>query len=128
MNRIHARLSTHGRAATGFKSQPEPRSIGSFARGRQLAAGNYQFAGHLIEGLDTLIWDLDMPSQAFEEKLHGFRWLDDLAAVGDGAARVKAQAWLFGWIERYGRGKGTGWTPDLTGRRLIAGSITRFSC
>ncbi len=119
MNRYHARLSTFGRAATGFTSQPEPRTIGSFARGRQLTAGNYQFAGHLIESLETSIWDLDMPSLAFEEKLHGFRWLDDMAAVGDGPAREKAQGWLFGWLDRYGKGKGIGWTPDLTGRRLI---------
>ncbi len=119
MNRYHARLSTFGRAATGFTSQPEPRTIGSFARGRQLTAGNYQFAGHLIESLESSIWDLDMPSAMFEEKLHGFRWLDDMAAVGDGPARIKAQEWLFGWLDRYGKGKGIGWTPDLTGRRMI---------
>ena len=35
------------------------------------------------------------------------------------AARERAQDWVFGWIGRYGRGSGPGWTPDLTGRRLI---------
>jgi Uncharacterized protein conserved in bacteria len=49
----------------------------------------------------------------------GFAWLDDLAAVGDGAARQVAQRWLWDWIGLYGKGRGPGWTPDLTGRRLI---------
>ena len=119
MNRFHARRSARARAATGFTSQPEPRTIGSFARGRQLLAGNYQFAGYLITDNKTGLWDLAPPSRAFEEELHGFRWLDDLAAVGDIPARKVAQSWVFEWIKRYGRGQGIGWTPDLTGRRLI---------
>ena len=119
MNRLHARLSTRARPATGFVSQPEPRTIGSFARGKQLIAGNFLFAGHLVEAPDTAIWDLPMPGPAFEEELHGFTWLDDLAAVGDPAARSRAQAWVMDWIERHGRGRGPGWSPDLTGRRMI---------
>lgn len=119
MHRVHARLSTLARPATGFVSQPEPRTIGAFARGRQLLAGNYLFAGYLIEGPGVSLWDLDAPDLAFEEELHGFTWLDDLAAVGDAAPREKAQTWLWQWIERFGRGYGPGWTPDLTGRRVI---------
>lgn len=119
LNRLHARLSGLSRPATGFISQPEPRSIGSFARGKQLISGNFLFAGSLIEKPDTLIWDLPMPDAAFEEEVHGFAWLDDLAAVGDAAARKRAHSWLAGWIKHYGRGSGPGWTPDLTGRRLI---------
>ncbi len=118
-NRWQARRSTLARVSTGFVSQPEPRTIGSFARGRQLVAGNFLFAGFLIQGPDVAIWDLPMPDPGFEEALHGFAWLDDLAAVGDGPARTRAQDWTFGWISRYGRGRGPGWTPDLAGRRLI---------
>jgi len=44
LNRFYARLSRKQKAATGFVSQPEPRTIGSFARGRQLIAGNLLFA------------------------------------------------------------------------------------
>ncbi len=39
--------------------------------------------------------------------------------MGDAAARHLAQAWLKDWLALCGRGGGTGWTPDLTGRRLI---------
>ena len=119
MNRLHARLCTRAATATAFKLQPEPRTVGSYARGRQLVAGNLQFAGHLLEARGAMLWDLDPPDAAFEEEIHGFAWLDDLAAVGDPAAREVAQRWLWGWITRYGKGQGPGWVPELTGRRLI---------
>lgn len=119
LNRFYARLSRRQKAATGFVSQPEPRTIGSFARGRQMVAGNLLFAGYLIESPDTALWDVSSPSAAFDEERHGFAWLDDLAAVGDARAREKAQKWLWGWIAAYENGRGPGWTPDLTGRRVI---------
>lgn len=119
MHRVHARLSTRARPATGFTSMPEPRTIGAFARGRQLVAGNYLFAGHLVTAPELSLWDIRVTDPVFGQELNGFAWLDDLAAVGDGAAREKAQTWVWQWIDRYGRGRGEGWTPDLTGRRLI---------
>ncbi|MEP2640859.1 heparinase II/III family protein [Roseobacter sp.] len=120
LNRWHAAQAGRMRArAVGFVSSPEPRTIGSFARGRQLLAGNFLFAGHLLEHRDTDLWDLPVPSAAFEQEINGFVWLDDLAAVRDAPARAAAQRWLWSWIDRYGRGRGPGWTPDLTGRRLI---------
>ena len=119
LDRLHARLAALARPATGFVSQPEPKTIGAFARGRQLIAGNFLFAGFLIESKDRSIWDLPVPDPRFEEAIHGCAWLDDLAAVADLPARKRAQDWVFDWIRRYGRGAGPGWTPDLTGRRLI---------
>ncbi len=119
LNRWHAARMTRVKAATAFVSAPEPRTIGSFARGRQLVAGNYLFAGALVEAPGTDIWDVAPPDTAYEDAIHGFAWLDDLAAVGDGSTREIGQRWLWGWIDRYGKGRGPGWTPDLTGRRLI---------
>lgn len=119
MHRLHARLSRLARPATGFVSQPEPRTIGTYAKGKQLIAGNFLFAGFLIEGPKQSIWDLPSPDPRFTEDLHGFRWLDDLAAVADGPARQRAQDWTFRWIAAFGTGSGPGWTPDLTGRRII---------
>lgn len=92
--------------------------MGSFARGRQLCAGNFLFAGYLIEAPDTSLWDLPMPDEAFEIETHGFAWLDDLAAVSDLPARHRAQDWTHDWVARFGRGKGPGWKPDLAGRRM----------
>lgn len=89
------------------------------SRGRQMLAGNVQLAGHLVTTPGTSLWDIPAPDTSFAAEAHGFAWLDDLAAVGDGPARQLAQAWVWGWIARFGTGKGAGWLPDLTGRRLI---------
>ncbi|MEO1138821.1 MAG: heparinase II/III family protein [Pseudomonadota bacterium] len=118
-NRMAARRATLTRSGTAFLSQPEPRTIGSFARGRQLCAGNYLFAGHLLREPGKNLWDIPPPDQNFSAEIHGFTWLDDLAAAGDASARACAKDWLWRWITVYGRGRGPGWTPDLTGRRVI---------
>ncbi|WP_306132535.1 heparinase II/III family protein [Roseivivax marinus] len=118
-NRYHALRAARARPATAFLSAPEPRTVGSFARGRQLAAGNLLFAGHLVEAPGWPIWDVTPPDPAFEEEIQGFTWLDDLAAVGEPRSRAVAQDWVWGWIERYGSGHGPGWRPDLAGRRII---------
>ncbi|MES2549089.1 MAG: heparinase II/III family protein, partial [Pseudomonadota bacterium] len=106
------------RPAGGFVSQPEPRSIGLYTRGKQIVAGNILLAGHLAEAPGTLLWDIAGPD-AFVTEAQGFAWLDDLAALGTKDALARAQDWTWGWIARYGKGKGPGWTPDLTGRRII---------
>jgi uncharacterized heparinase superfamily protein len=119
MNHYHARRAARARPPTGFSAQPEPRTIGTFGRGRQLLAGNFLFAGYLVQAPGRGIWDLTAPGQGFDEEIHGFTWLDDLAAVGDYAARDQAQTWLRDWLARYASGRGPGWSPDLTGRRLV---------
>ncbi|MCD9146928.1 heparinase II/III family protein [Pseudophaeobacter flagellatus] len=123
MNRLYAWRARKQPAASGFVSHPEPRTIGSFARGRQLVAGNLLFAGFLVESDTTGLWDVTAPDAAFEAERQGFSWLDDLAAVGDIRARQKAQKWVWGWIETHGAAAGLGgalsWSPDLTGRRVI---------
>lgn len=119
MHRVHARRASRARPATGFVSQPEPKTIGHFARGRQLVAGNFLFSGSLTEAKGTSIWDIAADNAIVADELQGCAWLDDLAAVGDAKARACAQDWVWEWINRYGRGRGPGWTPDLVGRRLI---------
>jgi len=128
MNRLHARLATRAQPATGFRSNPEPKMIGHYARGRQLLAGNFLFSGHLIEAPGASLWDASQQVPTPTNDMHGFAWLDDLAAVGDGKARIAAQSWLADWIARYGDGRGAGWTPDITGRRLIRWIAHGFFC
>ena len=119
MHRVHARRAARARPATAFVQQPEPRTIGRVARGRQLLAGNFLFSGSLTESPNRSLWDVSTDSAQALEEMHGFTWLDDLAAVGDGRAREKAQMWVQDWIDRFGDGKTEGWAPDLVGRRLI---------
>ncbi|MDX5349569.1 MAG: heparinase II/III family protein [Paracoccaceae bacterium] len=124
LDRLADRLATLAarlaRPAVGLVSQPEPRSIGVFARGQQLVAGNVLLAGHLAQlAPGRSLWDAEETDPAFVAGAQGFGWLDDLAALGTPAARRQAQAWTWDWIARHGAGKGPGWTPDLTGRRII---------
>jgi uncharacterized heparinase superfamily protein len=116
---LYARIAGWSKPATGFVSQPEPRTIGSHARGRQLLAGNFLFAGQLVEAPGVPIWDLAAPGPAFTAEAHGATWLDDLAAAGHPEARRRAQDWVWGWIGRYRTGQGPGWAPELTARRLM---------
>ncbi|MDR5652586.1 heparinase II/III family protein [Ruixingdingia sedimenti] len=118
-DRIAAWRAGLGRPAVGFVAQPEPRTIGMVARGRQLLAGNFLLAGVLVEAPGLSLWDVPAPEPGFTAAAQGFGWLDDLAAVADPQARTRAQDWLFDWIDRYGTGQGPGWVPDLTGRRLV---------
>lgn len=61
LNRFHARRAARARPATAFVSSPEPRTIGSYARGRQLSAGNYMFAGSLVQTPGTSLWQITPP-------------------------------------------------------------------
>lgn len=118
-DRLAAWSARRAAPATGFVSQPDPRSIGLYARGKQLLSGNILLAGFLVEAPGTLLWDIPSPDPAFEAEAQGFTWLDDLAAIAAPKSRALAQGWTWGWIDRYGDGSGPGWTPDLTGRRII---------
>lgn len=105
--------------ATRFARPPSPRSIGLYARGRQLVQGQVLLAGHLVDTGGKLLWEVNAPDLDFAREAQGFQWLDDLAALGDAPAQRLAQDWTADWISRFGRGSGPGWTPGLTGRRLI---------
>lgn len=118
-NRFAAWAVRRQTPAQGFVSQPEPRSIGLYARGKQLLSGNILLAGHLAEAKGQPLWAIAPPDPAFAAAAQGFAWLDDLAALGTPPARALAQDWTLDWIARYGAGQGPGWTPDLTGRRVI---------
>lgn len=84
-----------------------------------MLAGNFLFAGVLTTAPNGSIWQAEGDRAMVDQELHGFGWLDDLAAVGDTRARQAAQAWVAEWIDTFGDGSGPGWTPDLAGRRLI---------
>lgn len=113
-----ARRACRAAPPRAIVSQPEPRVVGSVPRARQFAAGNFRLAGHLVSHRGQP-WEIVAPSPAFAEALHGFGWLDDLAAQGDAAARTLARDWIGGWVARFGTGEGPGWRPDLAGRRLM---------
>ena len=72
LNRLESWRSGMAQPAKGFVSQPEPRTIGLFARGRQLIAGNVLLAGFLVEAKEASLWDVVAPDPAFEAAAQGF--------------------------------------------------------
>ena len=141
LDRLHARLAgrarVRGALVVGPEAHPPSWDVGSAARGRQLVEGAFRLAGHPVRSRGRSIWEVPAPipelaadggprvapraaDPAFEAARHGFGWLFDLAALGSEAAHALARDWTDGWIARHGRGAGPGWTPALTGRRLIA--------
>ncbi len=92
--------------------------MGLPVRGQQLVAGEFLFCGLRITAPDLAIWDLAPQRPDVVAEIHGCDWLADLAALGDEAARAKAQVWVQDWITRFGAGIGPGWQASLTARRL----------
>ncbi len=119
MHRVHARRAARAAVTTAFVALPEPRTIGVVERGQQLIAGKFLFSGLFIEGRDYAIWDIAAAYPEVADEIQGCAWLDDLVAVGDDRAQGLAQDWVFTWIDRYGDGRSDGWTPGMTGRRLM---------
>ncbi len=119
MHRYHARRAARSKIATRFVSPPEPNSIGVVEKGQQLVAGKFLFSGLYLEDPSISIWDIAPDNHNVRDELQGCTWLDDLAAFGDETARLRAQDWVFDWIARFGNGRGEGWTPGITGRRVM---------
>ncbi len=118
-DRVVARLLARGQVPQAIVVHPEPRGTGLFARGQQMLAGNFLMAGELVQAPPGKV-PFEATTPLAMDALHGFDWLDDLAAVGDRAARGLAQTGLADWLAACRRGQGPGWTPGLVGRRLIA--------
>jgi uncharacterized heparinase superfamily protein len=119
LNRWHAWRCTHTRISPELVAMPEPPGLGDIDRGRALLQGRVQLGGRrlsLAKGQSP--WQAPAPGAVMRRALHGFGWLDDLAALGTPAARALAQGWLQDWMARYGRGTGPGWTPAVTADRL----------
>ncbi|MBE0413670.1 MAG: heparinase II/III family protein [Yoonia sp.] len=119
MHRVHARRAARADLTTRFVSPPEPYMIGSVQRGQQLLRGDFLFSGLRIENPALSVWDIADSHPDIADEIHSCGWLEDLAAVGDEAARNTAQTWANQWIDRYGDGRRQGWLPELVGRRLI---------
>ena len=118
-NSFYARIAKNFVQAEQLISTPGPLSIGNTVVADKICQGEFFIFGNTLQLEDKVIWDHSLKNIENYEDLHGFTWLDDLAARGDNAAIEIAQKWIFSWIEKYGSGSGAGWTPNLTGKRLI---------
>ncbi len=119
LNRWHAWRCTHTRLSPELAAIPDPPAAGDVARGRSLVQGRVQLGGRrLTLGPGQGPWQAAVPGAVMQRALHGFVWLDDLAALGTPAAQALARGWVRDWIASHGRGGGPGWTPVVTADRL----------
>ncbi|MGB1212262.1 MAG: heparinase II/III family protein [Pikeienuella sp.] len=116
-DRIAVRLARLGKAPNAVVTSPEPLWTGDAAAAKRLAGGLFLLGGAMVEAPDVSPWDITAPTAAWSDALHDFRWLDDVAAA-DPVTRAALTEWVHEWVARYGKGKGPGWHPDLTGSRL----------
>ena len=84
----------------------------------EIYSGYFSLAGKVVAASGRSPFELEPPSQAWEEELQSFGWLRHLGAADSALARANARALIEDWIRLYGRGEG--WTCDLVSRRLIA--------
>ncbi|WP_424933765.1 heparinase II/III family protein [Amaricoccus macauensis] len=116
-NRMAARRANLGATPDVAEMLPEPVLFGDADRGMALVGGTWQALGHEIALGEKTIWAARLPDARLEPARQSFGWLDDLGALGNKAARTRAQNWLLDWIKRYGAGLGPGWTPECAGLR-----------
>lgn len=131
---LRARRAHWGTKAGTLVWVPEPPARGDAARARQLAAGVWLLAGHLVEAGQAARaiprdaaaqlappspWDAQAPDPAWAQALHGHLWLDDFGASRDAAVRARLRSWVWDWIARHGKGSGPGWAPGIVARRAL---------
>jgi uncharacterized heparinase superfamily protein len=116
-NRVWAHRARLGGRPEVAATLPEPVLLGDAERGDALLAGTWRALGHEVLVGKGSIWEGPLPDPRLEAERQACFWLDDLAALGNRAARALAHAWTQDWIRRYGAGGGPGWEPELAGRR-----------
>lgn len=104
--------------ARGFLRRPEPKAIGNVDRGKQILGGELHLAGHVLKG-DPFEAESLPPNVGAE--LHGFGWLDDLAALATHPARGMVQRRVLDWIAEHPEAApgAVEWAPEVAGKRLL---------
>ncbi|AYD03088.1 heparinase II/III family protein [Neorhizobium sp. NCHU2750] len=83
--------------------------------------GRFPLAGRVLETLGDSPFELELPSRAFAERLHGFGWLRHIRAERTEAGCAHARHIVSDWINIHGRRRrGIGWEPNVVATRVIA--------
>lgn len=123
---VTATLSTPTRTMSMKVMRPAPFSdvkpkliLGDKSRGEQIISGSFQYAGQQLNvGLQGDPWTVACPSQRFANWLHSFKWLEDVAAVKQPSAEVRARFLVDGWIAVYGGWNEFAWDVSILTSRL----------
>jgi uncharacterized heparinase superfamily protein len=87
----------------------------------ELLNGRIALAGRVLELEGYSPFQLEVPSEAFAERLHAFSWLRHIRASKSDDACTMARHLVADWIATHGRKvQGIAWAPDVTAQRLIS--------
>lgn len=96
-----------------------PAPAGDAARGAAILAGAFRCAGAAVDPGEPDWFQPDRDPAAAAE-LHGFGWLDDLAAVDSDGARARGRELVADWLEAERGWSPVAWGADVLGRRCTA--------
>lgn len=87
----------------------------------EILEGRFPLAGRVLTTNGESPFAMDMPSRAFESRLHGFTWLRHIRADKTDNACSNARAIVDQWIHMHGRRvAGVAWDLDVTAQRVIS--------
>lgn len=86
----------------------------------ELRSGTVSLAGHTVDIGRQSPFAIASPPAAWLRELHGFAWLNHLAAATSGEARSFAGTLVSAWMADSGPSDGPAWQPQVAARRVIS--------
>ena len=103
-----------------FRAGSPPALGGSITRGQAVRDGTFSHFAQTVTAPPDALWSTPLPSERFAAWLHGFGWLEDLAALSDSEAVSRiASLYVDAWATEYGRYNRFVWQPRILARRLV---------
>jgi uncharacterized heparinase superfamily protein len=90
-------------------------------RASEIYAGRFAFAGKIVICDGRSPFEVEPPSDEWQDQLLGFGWLRHLRAADSSITRANARALVDEWISLQGSWDNVeAWRPDLVARRIIS--------
>ena len=112
------RFTPHFSEPDHLLTAPPPVTEGNAMCGATLYAGSFSLAGVDVETAGRSVFEIQAPSTAWARALHGFGWLEDLAAAETALAAAFARAAIEDWIA-FGRNARAAQRSDVSARRVL---------
>ena len=87
----------------------------------EIYAGHLAFGGSFVDAHGRSPFDLQPPSDAWAEELHGFAWLRHLRAANTGLSRANARALVEDWMANSASARSdVAWRHAVVARRILS--------
>lgn len=114
-------LKLADRAPRGLVAAPTDLRAADPYVAQELVHGRIALGGRILDTGGASPFSMEMPSLAFEERLHAFSWLRHVRVAKSEEACIRARMLVSDWMSQHGRKiKGVAWAPETTAQRLIA--------